>query len=182
MHRQPILALFDRYEAQFRAEAPTVGRIRDFVESNQDCFQRELLIGHVTGSAWVLSPARDAALLTHHRKLDIWVQLGGHADGDPDIAAVAMREAEEESGIADISLVVPDIFDIDIHTIPARGAEPGHFHYDCRFLLQAASEDYVVTEESHDLAWIPLDRVQQYTEEVSVLRMVQKTRELALPG
>lgn len=172
--REPILALFERYGNRFPQEVGTVERISQFVRDNPDCFERELKIGHITGSAWLLDPGGERVLLTHHRKLDMWVQLGGHVDGEADVAAGAMREAIEESGISDIELVSPDIFDIDIHAIPARGDEPEHFHYDCRFLMQAASDDYRVSEESHDLAWIPLDKITDYTTEASILRMVEK--------
>lgn len=155
-----------------------VQRLRGFVMDNPGCFERSLGIGHVTGSAWVLDKTRGRVLLTHHKKLDIWVQLGGHADGESDVAAVAMREAREESGISQIELLMPDIFDIDIHLIPARGDEPEHYHYDCRFALVADTAEYVVSEESHDLAWIRLGEVARYTTEESMMRMVGKTREL----
>ena len=92
-------------------------------------------------------------LLTHHRKLDRWLQLGGHADGDVDLGRVALREAEEESGLADLA-VEPEIFDLDRHWIPARAEVPGHWHYDVRFVVRATgSEDFVVSAESHALAW-----------------------------
>ncbi len=175
MSRQPLQSLLDRYREQHPNEAGTVERLAKFVMDHEDCFERTQLKGHVTGSAWLLNPAGDAVLLTHHRKLDIWVQLGGHADGDSDVARVALREAQEESGIDDISLISPDIFDIDIHEIPERGAEPAHFHYDCRFLLKAGNEDFVVNDESHDLKWVNLGDIPDFTTEESVLRMVAKT-------
>lgn len=177
MHRNSILSLIDRYLQRYPQEQATCERFRRFVAENEDCFKRELEIGHVTGSAWIVNSQGNAVLLTHHRKLNIWVQLGGHADGDSSVQRVAEKEAEEESGLEDLSVVSPDIFDIDIHEIPARKSEPAHFHYDCRFLLQAASEDYVVSDESHDLKWIPLAEMTAYTEEESVLRMVAKTRD-----
>ena len=172
--RQQILSLIETYGRRYPEEVETVERIGKFVAANPDCFRRELLEGHVTGSAWVLDQ-RGRTLLTHHRKLGIWVQLGGHADGDSDIAAVALREAVEESGIDRLALVSAEIFDIDIHRIPARGAEPAHYHYDCRFLIRAGDEGYVVSDESHDLAWIALDSITDYTTEESVMRMVRKT-------
>jgi len=177
MHRQKILTLFKSYRVRFPEERQTVDRITTFVEANENCFSRELLTGHITGSAWILDATGDRALLTHHRKLNIWVQLGGHADGDADVQRVAEREAEEESGIALIETLSPDVFDIDIHRIPARKDETEHYHYDCRFLLKAKVDDYIVSDESHDLKWICLDRMQEYSDEESVLRMVKKTRD-----
>ncbi|HAK50535.1 MAG TPA: nucleoside triphosphate hydrolase [Gammaproteobacteria bacterium] len=116
-------------------------------------------------------------MLTHHRKLDRWLQPGGHADGQSDVLAVAMREAEEESGLWEIEPVSDSLFDIDIHLIPARGNEAEHFHYDCRFLLRSVGSDqYTVSEESDDLAWILLSDMASYTSEVSITRMVDKVR------
>ncbi|MGH8077713.1 MAG: NUDIX hydrolase, partial [Lysobacter sp.] len=90
---------------------------------------------------------------THHRKLDRWLQLGGHADGDRDLARVALREAEEESGLDGLS-VDPALFDLDRHWIPERGDVPGHWHYDARYVVRAGvNESYVVSDESHALAW-----------------------------
>lgn len=91
-------------------------------------------------------------MLTHHRKLDRWLQLGGHADGDGDLAAVALREAEEESGMSGLTLQ-GGVFDLDRHLIPARGDEPAHWHYDVRFVVRASDEVFQVSEESHSLAW-----------------------------
>lgn len=173
MQRNRLYALLNRYQDRFPDEdaAPFLR----FVERQPRCFERDCFDdGHVTGSALVLNLAGDATLLTRHAKLDRWLQLGGHSDGDPDPLAVACREAEEESGLA----VVPvsrQVLDIDIHTIPRRGGEPAHFHYDVRFLLRVeGSERFAVTAESHALAWVPLDQVRSYTSEESVLRMVRK--------
>ena len=147
-----------------------------FINGNNDCFKRELAIGHITGSAWLVDDDMDRALLTHHRKLDRWLQPGGHADGDSDVMAVSLREAREESGLPEIIPVSPMLFDIDIHLIPERGDEAAHYHYDCRFLLRSVGDDrYIVSDESHDLAWIPFEDMGKYTDEISVTRMVEKT-------
>jgi 8-oxo-dGTP pyrophosphatase MutT (NUDIX family) len=115
-------------------------------------------------------------LLIHHAKLDRWLQPGGHADGDPDVLRVALREAQEESGLLNLAPVSPAIFDIDIHAIPARGSEPEHFHYDVRFLLEAdRTAPLVMNREAKDMAWVRLDEVTSLTNEWSVLRMVEKT-------
>ncbi len=118
-----------------------------------DPFARDHLPGHFTGSAWLVSADGERVLLTHHRKLGLWLQLGGHADGDTDLARVALREAEEETGLRDL-VVDSAVFDLDRHAIPARGNEPEHWHYDVRFVVRArGSEDFVVNEESNALAW-----------------------------
>ncbi|ROU05557.1 NUDIX hydrolase [Lysobacter enzymogenes] len=124
-----------------------------------DPFRRERLAGHFTGSAWLVDRAGARVLLTHHRKLGRWLQLGGHADGDRDLAAVALKEAEEESGLAGLS-VEPELFDLDRHWIPERGDVPGHWHYDLRYVVRAGdSEAFVVGEESLALAWREIEAV-----------------------
>jgi 8-oxo-dGTP pyrophosphatase MutT (NUDIX family) len=174
--RQNLLSLIQQYKNRFPGEVSMPERLEQFVLDNADCFQRSLLIGHVTGSAWILDKDREKTLLTHHRKLNKWLQPGGHADGDSLVSRVAMREAEEESGLEDLNLVSDEIFDIDIHLIPARKNEPEHYHYDCRFLIQCTGDEtYTVSDESHDLAWIPLVEIKKYTDEPSILRMVDKT-------
>jgi 8-oxo-dGTP pyrophosphatase MutT (NUDIX family) len=147
------------------------------VETEPRCAERGLRMGHLTGSAWVVDAARERVLLTHHRKLGKWLQLGGHADGDLDLAAVALREAREESGLSSLRLVTGEIFDVDRHEIPARGDEPAHWHYDVRFLFTAdPTETWVVTPESRALAWVELERVRDHNPEESMARMVRKTR------
>lgn len=123
-------------------------------EPGEDPFTRARLTGHFTGSAWLASADGQRVLLTHHRKLGRWLQLGGHADGDRDLAAVALREAQEESGLPGLQLPTTGIFDLDRHWIPERGEVPGHWHFDVRYVVQAgADEDFVVSEESLALAW-----------------------------
>ncbi len=154
--------------------------ILEFVTQHKNCFDRTLSIGHITGSAWIIDTERRHALLTHHRKLDRWLQLGGHSDGEPNTLEVALREAREESGLERVTPVTEAIFDVDVHLIPARGDEPEHHHYDIRFLLEADRDTpLVISEESNDLAWVPLDEIAQRVSDASILRMLRKTRELA---
>lgn len=124
-----------------------------FARTRADCCERGSIVGHFTGSAWVVSADGERALLLHHAKLDRWLQPGGHADGSGDLAAVALREAEEETGLRGLR-VEGGVFDLDRHRIPARGCEPEHWHYDVRFVVRAGEdEDFVVNEESRGMAW-----------------------------
>ena len=178
MHRNKILNFFKHYRVRYPEEATVVSRISSFVDAHSDCFSRELAVGHITGSAWILDSTGSRALLTHHKKLGIWVQLGGHADGDPDVEQVAYREAVEESGLVGLQFVEQALFDIDIHQIPARGDEAAHYHYDCRFLFRAVDDHYTVSDESHDLRWVSLADMSRVTTEPSIKRMVDKTQAL----
>ena len=173
MHRRNLLEALNRYAKRHPDELSTVERFNRLLEDHPNCFERDCWAGHITGSAWLLDPSQSKLLLTHHRKLNMWLQLGGHSDGDADTAAVAKREAEEESGLP-VTLVSAEIFDIDVHAIPARKDDPEHEHFDVRFQLLAERDDFVVSEESIDLAWVPLADLKQYTDEESILRMQRK--------
>lgn len=175
MHRQNLLNKLTRYQPTDESEITSRTRIIEFVNTQPHCFERSLSIGHITGSAWLIDESTGRILLTHHRKLNKWLQLGGHCDGDPDVLAVAMREAKEESGIEKIEPVATDIFDLDVHPIPARGDEPAHDHYDIRFLLRITGDaTFAVTEESHDLAWLTPNDIEKMTVGRSITRMCEK--------
>ncbi|BDU17125.1 NUDIX hydrolase [Lysobacter auxotrophicus] len=147
------------YARRWPEEEAVARSFAAFLDQAPTVFERIHLEGHFTASSWLVDRSGTRALLTHHRKLERWLQLGGHADGDRDLAAVALREAEEESGLTDLH-VEPEIFDLDRHWIPERGDVPGHWHWDVRYVVHAqGSEDYVVSEESHDLAWRPVDEI-----------------------
>ena len=181
MHRRELLSLLQPYRTPFNTEAGYVTRTRHFVERHENCFDSRLWPGHVTGSAWVVNPARDRVLLLHHRKHDQWFQPGGHADGDADILRVALRETHEETGLppADIRLVDGGIFDVDIHTIPASRCGPAHIHYDIRFLVELDDRLAVPgNDESHQVLWVPLEAVARFNNNLSTWRMLEKTRRL----
>ena len=162
-----------RYAERHPERREVAEQMLRFVAATPDCFERSHAAGHVTGSAWLLSPCGGKALLTLHRKLGLWLQPGGHADGDADTLRVAMREAQEESGISGIRPVHCEIYDVDIHTIPAHPASgaPEHLHYDVRYLLQAPHERYVVSPESVALAWFTPAELEALSADVSVLRL-----------
>ena len=175
MHRRTLLDLLDHYQQHYPEESQCIEQFRQFVTANTACFERSCLRGHVTGSAWMVNRAGTHALLTHHRTLNRWLQLGGHADGQANILGVALREAREESGIAKVVPVSQAIFDLDIHRIPARNGEPTHNHYDVRFAVQTVTTDHFnVSHESHALCWVDIAHLSDMTEEPAMLRMQQK--------
>ena len=162
-------------------EAGHLAAIQAFIAVHPDCLLRTCLEGHLTGSAWIVTEDRQWTLLTHHRKLGKWLQLGGHADGDPDLLNVALREGREESGLKRLRPVYTALFDVDRHLIPARGAEPAHYHHDFRFMIEAdKDEPLVVSSESKDLAWVRVNEVASLNPEESMLRMVRKTQRFGL--
>jgi 8-oxo-dGTP pyrophosphatase MutT (NUDIX family) len=180
--RQELINAIDHYSSSYNDEMIFRDQFLELLQSLH-CFHRDHLPGHITGSAFIIDESRSFALLTHHAKLNKWLQPGGHADGDENIPGVALREAEEETGLKNFSLIQSAIFDIDIHTIPARKDFPEHRHYDIRFLLQASrNEKFTITEESHDLAWISLGDIASMTGNDSLIRMVEKVRLLLPPA
>lgn len=178
-----LIAGLHRYapRAEPGAEAEMLAEYFPFIAAHPDCLWRTCLDGHLTASAWVIDPARARTLLTHHHKLDRWLQLGGHVDGEANLLAAALREVREESGLVNLRPRGAEIFDVDRHRIPARGTEPEHWHFDVRFLIEAdPTERLAVSSESKELAWVPLEDVGQLNASESLARMVRKTR--ALPA
>ena len=162
MSQDPIATLeaaFTAHAAAWPEEAAEVRLFIDLLGEGVHAFLRERLEGHFTASALLVSADGRRTLLTHHRKLDRWLQPGGHADGDTDLARVALTEATEESGLRGLR-VEGGIFDLDRHWIPERKGVPGHWHHDVRYVVRAGDDErYVVGEESNDLAWLDIDAV-----------------------
>ncbi len=182
-HRQDILTKLKNYTAHEPREIASLQSALLFIEKNPTCFERSHVAGHVTGSAWILNPARTKALLVHHKKLDMWIQAGGHADGDADILHVARKEVNEETGIPlEYLKTLNDgaIFDVDCHIFPAKKEEQAHIYYDIRFLFEAdESLKIFVNKESHDVRWFTFDEILRLTPEGnSVRRMVQKSQNM----
>ena len=180
-------ALLDKlaaYKIKYPEEFETVARFVSLITIHPNCFERDCWAGHITGSAWLVDAKANKILLTHHKKLERWLQLGGHSDGDANTLNVALREAWEESGLnvvpyEDARLKAGELFDVDVHEIPARREDPAHFHFDIRFVLQVqGSENYTVSDESHDLAWVATDELESYTREESIMRMHKKWLQL----
>ena len=169
------LAPADETEARNRA------RILEFVRRHADPFDRRIVEGHLTGSAITVSADGRLVLLLHHRKLDRWLQPGGHADpGETRGEEVALREAAEETGIAGLALHprAPRPFDVDVHEIPARGEEPAHEHLDLRYLVVAPEGAVVKPDltEMHALRWVAWDELAAVGPDAGLRRALAKAR------
>jgi 8-oxo-dGTP pyrophosphatase MutT (NUDIX family) len=174
--RQHVLDLLARTHVFDGRDRDTLREIEAFVRAHPDCLLRSNLAGHLTGSAFVVDRGREHLLLIHHKALGRWLQPGGHADGDPDLAAVARREALEETGVGALELLVPGPFDLDVHLIPERRGVPAHLHYDVRFLFAANGTTDLQSDERevHAAAWVPLAELEARRIEESVLRPARR--------
>jgi 8-oxo-dGTP pyrophosphatase MutT (NUDIX family) len=145
-----------------------------FCAGHPDALTRANAAAHLTGSALVVDPSDGRFVLLHHRKLDRWLQPGGHVeDGDPSVFDAALREAREETGLSDFSAPLGSaILDLDVHAIPAFGADPPHFHYDVRFLLTTGDGGKL----ADGAAWFPLAAVEPADSDGSLTRAVGKAR------
>lgn len=177
--RDILLAKLARYAPIDADDAAACREIAEFARTHERCFDSTYSPGHITGSAWLLDATGARVLLTHHRRLGRWIQLGGHADGDPDPLAVALREAREESGIDGIEPISTEIFDLSIHDTPGHDGLAAHKHYDIRFLLRAGGDGrYVVSDESHALGWFTFEELAALDIDDAVRRMSIKWRRL----
>ena len=180
MHER-LFALLDSYAREHPAEAEVARQIQSLVANHDDCLLRTCRPGHLTGPAWILSADRRRCVLVHHRKLDRWLQPGGHADGEADLAAVARREAEEETGLTRLELASTQPLDLDVHQIPARCnaagrvIEDAHLHHDVRYLFIAADDQPPRTsDESHDVRWFDRAEALRQAGDDSVRRLIEK--------
>jgi 8-oxo-dGTP pyrophosphatase MutT (NUDIX family) len=168
-----FLEISNLFDERDRRELET---ITAFVFENQDCLKRTNLKGHLTASAFVIDRERKHLLLIHHKALGRWLQPGGHADGDPDLMAVARYEVFEETGLKELVPTLQGPFDLDIHSIPERKDVPAHLHYDVRFLFEADG-GFVPKgndREVHNAAWVPLADLESLGVDESVLRPARR--------
>ena len=137
--------------------------ILDFLQKNPDAFYRTNRIAHMTASAWVVNPARNRVLMVYHNIYDSWSWTGGHADGEEDLAAVALREVREETGVRSARLLSKEIFSLESLTVDGHekhGAYvPSHLHLNVTYLLEADDSDplTVCEAENSGVRWFTLD-------------------------
>ncbi len=175
MHRDHLKDLLNNYYPKDPQEIIAKQHMLALLSVCTNCFDRACTPGHFTASSWLLSKDSTKSLLLQHAKLKRWLQLGGHCDGEADVLKVAVKEAQEESGINAIEPISAEIFDIDMHLIPQNKNDTPHYHYDIRFLLQVKSDESLISNhESLALQWFEHDVTTFPTQDMSIIRMLNK--------
>lgn len=154
--------------------------ILDFLEKNGDAFLRSNLLAHMTASSWIVNPERTKTLMVYHNLYDSWSWTGGHADGETDLLSVALREAREETGIAHVRPLSPEIFSLEVLTVDGhekRGEYvPSHLHMNVTYLLEAEESDtlHVCREENSGVAWFTLEEALKASSEPWFVERIYK--------
>jgi len=174
--QESLRILLSSYSAKNKVEEDYKARMQKLNTGSHDAFSSNNFDpGHFTASAFVLSPDQNNLLLIFHSKLQRWLQPGGHIeDSDTDVFHAARREVLEETGVSSGEIVNGELFDLDIHTIPARKGLPAHNHYDLRVLIIAESNKLCAGTDAIDAKWVPLMEVGQIESDESVMRAVRK--------
>ena len=176
-----LIALLAHHRAADPEEEASLLKILKFLSLSPGPFDRGNAEGHITGSGVVGRPDGSAFLLVHHRRLDRWLQPGGHTDPeDADVLATALREVLEETGVrAEPVDVGRRPFDVDVHSIPARKGEPEHLHFDLRFLATAAETALTPhPEETREARWFTVEEARAAGADTSVQRALEKASRL----
>ncbi|MDN3294657.1 NUDIX hydrolase [Streptomyces ficellus] len=167
--RDDALLVLEAYEDQ-----PELRQVYlDHLAAHPDGMWKACEAGHLTASALVADPGRGRVLLTLHKKLGMWLQMGGHCEpGDTTVAGAALREATEESGIPGLALLAGGPARLDRHAIPA----PCHWHLDVQYVAVAPPDAVeAISDESLDLRWFRYDEVSDVAD-ASVVRLVEAAR------
>ena len=166
-----LLKQLERYRPFNKQESRDREELLRRLRGGEELYSRENTAAHLTASAWVVSPDRCQVLMAHHNLYNSWAWLGGHADGERDLLAVALKEAQEESGLSRLRPVSPDIFSIEI--LPVAGHEKrgrylsSHLHLNITYLLEADPAELLrcKPDANSRVAWFtPQEAVAAYTE------------------
>jgi 8-oxo-dGTP pyrophosphatase MutT (NUDIX family) len=170
-----LLRDLDSHTAADSLEQASLSRIREFVTRSPGAFSRANPEGHITASAVVTRREDPAFLLVWHRKLDRWLQPGGHMeDGDRSVLEAAVREAREETGLESFEFPLGErILDMDVHPIPAHGPDPPHFHFDIRYVLTATST-VAAAPDADEIRWFTLPQAMAAGIDESLARALRK--------
>jgi 8-oxo-dGTP pyrophosphatase MutT (NUDIX family) len=175
-----LLAELETYASADAAEERHRAAMIELLTNGEAFSRAHFVPGHFTASCYIID-GEGRLLLHHHRRLNRWLQMGGHVERDELPALAALREGAEESGLTDLRLT-DGIFDLDVHTIPAAKAEPEHAHFDVRYVARTGAPEGIAIDraESNDLAWVTLDRAAELMPGPESLRVIRKIRERSL--
>jgi 8-oxo-dGTP pyrophosphatase MutT (NUDIX family) len=177
--RKSLIAALEKFPTSQQDEEVIRNRFLHLLTTAPNSAHRDNFPAHLTASAWVIHATLDACLLIFHKKLGIWIQAGGHADGDFNLLEVAKREVREETGLSVQVLLDGAIFDLDIHDIPERANTPRHQHFDVRYLFRAEEESHLIpNDEVQAVEWVMFDELEKYTREESIVRMRDRSARL----
>lgn len=179
---QTLSAVLATFEPGDDVERGHLASITRLLESSSAPFSRHSFVpGHITASAFVVDLAGTRLLLHHHRRLDRWLQMGGHVDEGEHVVDAALREAREESGLDELALTAPAPFDLDVHAIPAAKGEPVHLHFDIRYIVRASRPDAIriAPDESNALRWFTFDEAIAAMASPESQRAIAKIRQKA---
>lgn len=167
----------ENYTPYDEDEKLTLSAVLDFLNIGDNCFDRSNLLGHITAGG-LICDSQGNILLNHHKKSGLWIQFGGHADGNPDLLEVALREINEESGIKEPKLISNKIFDVDVQRIPfsAKKNEPEHWHFDINFLFFVDNHNFTLSDESTEARWVTIDEAFDLLDkdDKCMIRMIKK--------
>ena len=158
---ESLLNLLTNYTPFDEMERLHVLQISQFLKESTNAYDRSNLLGHVVADAWIVNPQRTHVVLLEHGLGKLWMAPGGHCDGNPDVFATAVREAEEETGLVNLKPLLDEkIFDVNVGIVPARekewGMEPPHLHFDICFAFEAPDNAPLkISDEMKDLATQP---------------------------
>jgi 8-oxo-dGTP pyrophosphatase MutT (NUDIX family) len=170
-----LIALLRRHTPFDAAESACRDQTLRWLAETPDPLNRHNFTpGHATGSAFIITPARDHVMLVLHGKLNLWLQPGGHAEpGETDPLLVACRESEEEVGLT-LNPATAHFHDIDVHRVPARGPSPEHLHFDFRYLFAIPRTPLTAASDALEARWFTIPEAIQITTDLGVLRMIHK--------
>jgi 8-oxo-dGTP pyrophosphatase MutT (NUDIX family) len=176
-----LLEELRRYRPADMREAEHHRALLDLLSYGVEPFARSSYVpGHVTASCFIVDPPSGRLLLHHHRRLDRWLQMGGHLEPGESAPEAALREGREESGLPDLELMSDEVLDVDVHDIPAGKGEPDHSHFDVRYIARTAQPESIMIDrtESNELAWVELDRAIPMMNEEGSKRVMLKISRL----
>jgi len=181
MDRQELMESIRAYQPFNEQEEMDKSLILNWIETQDDAFSRDNTVAHMTASAWVVNKDRSRVLMVYHNIYDSWSWLGGHADGETDLLAVAIREVKEEAGISCVRPVSEEIFSLESLTVDGhvkRGKYvSSHLHLNVTYLLEADSEEqvFVKEDENSGVGWFtPEEALKKSTEPWFVERVYGK--------